>query len=165
MGAITEEILQLLGDMTFRPYRIIYGYFPKEVSRKSARVAMHRLAKQGYLEKGLMEDEVCFKLTELGFKKLQEKQQKEKEKRLLNQKISNTKWDGIWRVVIFDIPEQNKRIRSVLRETLKVLEFKPLQKSVWISKNNFTKDLRVWVRELGLANCILIFETTDLGLR
>ena len=165
MGAITEDILQSLSDLVFHPYRIVYGYYPKEVSRKSALVAIHRLQKKGYIEKGIMEDEICIRLTELGLKKLQERQQKQKEKVLLNKKISNEKWDGKWRVVVFDIPEVNKRIRGVLRETLKVLEFKPLQKSVWISKNNFTRDLREWVKDLGLSNLILIFETKDLGLK
>ena len=165
MGAITEEILESLYDMVFHPYRVIYGYFPKEVSRKSALVAIHRLQKKGYIEKCIMEQEICIKLTELGLKKLQERQQKQKEKVLLNKKVSNEKWDGKWRIVVFDIPEVNKRIRGVLRETLKVLEFKPLQRSVWISKNNFTTDLREWVNDLGLSDFILIFETKDLGLK
>ncbi len=163
MGAITEEILELLSDMAFRPYRLVYGYYPKEVSRKSAAVVIHRFMKKGLIEKELVEEEICIKLTELGLKKLQEKRQKGKEKKLLKLKIGDVQWDGIWRVVVFDIPEQNKKIRSVLRETLRVLEFKPLQKSVWISKNNFTKDLRGWARELGMSDFIRIFETKDLG--
>lgn len=163
MRAITEEILESLCDMAFRPYRLFYGRFPKEVNRRSAAVAIHRFMKKGLIEKELVEEEICIKLTELGLKKLQEKQQKEKEKKLLKLKIDDVKWDGIWRVVVFDIPEQNKKIRSVLRETLRVLEFKPLQKSVWISKNNFTKDIKVWVRELGMSEFIRIFETKDLG--
>ncbi|MBI4008672.1 transcriptional regulator PaaX, partial [Candidatus Roizmanbacteria bacterium] len=73
------------------------------------------------------------------------------------------KWDGKWRIVIFDIPEVNKRIRQVLRETLKVLEFWPLQKSVWISKKNYTKELRKWITDLGLSRHVLTFETNDLG--
>ena len=80
-----------------------------------------------------------------------------------NVKPKKFKWDGVWRVVIFDIPEENKRVRYVLRETLKILGFRPLQKSVWISKRNFTKEIRKWVKELKLSQYILIFETKDLG--
>lgn len=163
MGALTEEILELLVDMTFRPYRIVYGYFPKEVSRNSANVVLHRLKKKGFIEKGLLEDEICIRLTEKGFQEIQRRQQKEKERRLFNQKKLSEKWDGFWRVVVFDIPEENKRIRNVLRQTLRVLEFKPLQKSVWISKKNYTKQLREWVKELNLSQFVLIFETKDLG--
>ena len=42
------------------------------------------------------------------------------------------KWDGKWRVVIFDIPEKNKKAREALRNKLKELGFKELQKSVLV---------------------------------
>lgn len=42
------------------------------------------------------------------------------------------KWDGIWRIVIFDIPEDEKIARNVLRLKLKELGFYQLQKSVFI---------------------------------
>jgi CRISPR/Cas system-associated endoribonuclease Cas2 len=43
-----------------------------------------------------------------------------------------TKWDGKWRVVMFDIPEKMKSKRDVLREKLKDLKFLELQKSVFV---------------------------------
>ena len=43
------------------------------------------------------------------------------------------KWDGKWRVVTFDIPEKNKKAREALRSKLRDLEFKELQKSVFIN--------------------------------
>ena len=43
------------------------------------------------------------------------------------------RWDETWRVVIFDIPERRKRAREALREKLKALGFKELQKSVVIN--------------------------------
>lgn len=42
------------------------------------------------------------------------------------------RWDGIWRVVIFDIPEDEKIARNALRLKLKELGFYQLQKSVFI---------------------------------
>lgn len=163
MNAITEEILESLSDTFFHPHRIVYGYIPKEVSRKSALMTIKRLEQKGFIQKGLMEDEVCIKLTELGVKKLEEKRRSKKEKALLDIKLEGERWDGKWRIVIFDIPETNKRIRQALRETLRVLEFRPLQKSVWISRKDVVKEFRNWVRELGLSKHILIFETKDLG--
>jgi len=41
-------------------------------------------------------------------------------------------WDGIWRLVIFDIPEDERRGRVALVEKLKELGFYPMQKSVFI---------------------------------
>lgn len=42
------------------------------------------------------------------------------------------KWDGIWRIVTFDIPEDKKAARNALRLKLKELRFYQLQKSVFI---------------------------------
>lgn len=42
------------------------------------------------------------------------------------------KWDGKWRLVIFDIPNTSAVIRNVFRRKLKEFGFYPLQKSVWI---------------------------------
>ncbi len=41
------------------------------------------------------------------------------------------KWDGIWRMVIFDIPEKRRQTRDFVREQLKELGFYYLQNSVW----------------------------------
>jgi DNA-binding transcriptional regulator PaaX len=42
------------------------------------------------------------------------------------------RWDGLWRIVIFDIPEHLKQGRDALAGKLKQLGFYPLQKSVFI---------------------------------
>lgn len=42
------------------------------------------------------------------------------------------KWDGCWRLVVFDIPETKKQGREMLRALLKRLNFYPLQKSVFV---------------------------------
>ena len=42
------------------------------------------------------------------------------------------KWNGEWRIVIFDIPEKLKKTREALRIKLKELGFLELQKSVFI---------------------------------
>lgn len=42
------------------------------------------------------------------------------------------KWDGKWRLVIFDIPHSYKKARDAFRQKLKSLEFYPIQKSVFI---------------------------------
>lgn len=42
------------------------------------------------------------------------------------------KWDGMWRLVMADIPETKKRIRNAIRHHLRRIGFIELQKSVWI---------------------------------
>lgn len=42
------------------------------------------------------------------------------------------KWDGQWRIVLFDIPESQRKIRDAFRYHLKLLGFFEFQKSVFI---------------------------------
>ncbi|MFH1855437.1 MAG: hypothetical protein ABH810_03495 [bacterium] len=46
--------------------------------------------------------------------------------------IKKHDWDGIWRIVIFDIPEKLRFARTVLRNKLIEIGFIKLQKSVWV---------------------------------
>ena len=42
------------------------------------------------------------------------------------------KWDGKWRVIIFDIPEKKRAARTRVREILTAAGFQRLQDSVWV---------------------------------
>jgi len=62
-------------------------------------------------------------------------------------KIKNhdKKWDEKWRILIFDIPESRRSKRDDLRTNLKLLGFKKLQQSVWISPYNIDKELEDFI--------------------
>ena len=65
-------------------------------------------------------------ITELGKKKVLSYD-------LKNIKINRPKkWDGYWRIVVFDVPEKNKKARRALNFKLNDMEFFPLQKSVFV---------------------------------
>ena len=51
------------------------------------------------------------------------------------------KWDGKWRIVLFDIPEKDRNFRNILREHLRNLKFYKLQYSVFVSPNPFEKQI------------------------
>lgn len=42
------------------------------------------------------------------------------------------RWDGRWRIVIFDIKESRSKVRFLLRKTLSQIGFVRLQNSVWL---------------------------------
>lgn len=42
------------------------------------------------------------------------------------------KWDKVWRVVIFDVPNTKSKTRIELRKAIRQYGFKVLQKSVWV---------------------------------
>lgn len=45
----------------------------------------------------------------------------------------NRSWDGLWRMVIFDLPETQRQLRAKLRRELMAANFGCLQGSVWIT--------------------------------
>lgn len=49
-----------------------------------------------------------------------------------NMKIKQDKWDGKWRIVLFDIPEKLRKSRDILRKRLKALGFYEFQKSAFV---------------------------------
>lgn len=42
------------------------------------------------------------------------------------------KWDGRWRLVLFDVPESKRPLRDYIRNTLKRLGCREFQRSLWI---------------------------------
>jgi DNA-binding transcriptional regulator PaaX len=46
--------------------------------------------------------------------------------------VCNAKWDGTWRLVLFDIPEQKRANRVGFTRKLQELGFQILQQSIWI---------------------------------
>jgi len=51
------------------------------------------------------------------------------------------KWDGLWRLVIFDIPESQKKAREALRFHLRKLGFYQLQKSCFVHPFECKKEI------------------------
>src|SRR3989344_7410476 len=47
-------------------------------------------------------------------------------------KTNPRRWDGLWRVLIFDVPEYRKGVRDNIRRSLQAVGFLRLQDSVWV---------------------------------
>ena len=61
------------------------------------------------------------------------------------------KWDGRWRIVIFDISQLKKFYREALRGKLKELGFSSLQKSVWIHPFDCQAEIELLREFFGLS--------------
>lgn len=66
-------------------------------------------------------------------------------------------------IVIFDIPEKQKKKRHWLRIELKILNFEPLQKSVWVGHGPLPKQFIDKLVNIGIFDYIHIFEIKKLG--
>jgi len=89
--------------------------------------ARSRLCQKGLLVYGESQKGSTVRLTEKGTKlaKLLE----EKEALFIS---SQNKWDGKWRVIIFDVWERRRYVRDQLRNMLKRAGFVKIQDSVWV---------------------------------
>ncbi len=67
-----------------------------------------------------------------------------------------TKWDGKWRVVVYDIPQAAAELRFVLIHQLHRLSFRKLQASVYISPYALNEDAMEYLRMSGLIDYIRI---------
>ena len=79
--------------------------------------------------------------------------------------VIEREWDGIFRIVIFDIPEQKRIIRDLFRRRLRDWGFRIWQKSVWVSKNNVTDKLRQLIGKLEIKDWVAVVESKDPSLK
>ncbi len=65
-----------------------------------------------------------------------------------NKKVpySGMKWGRHWTMVLFDIPERNKKIRDILRYKLHKMGFGMMQGSVWVKPAEVVNDVRRLIR-------------------
>ncbi|MBI2041804.1 MAG: hypothetical protein HYT20_02150, partial [Candidatus Nealsonbacteria bacterium] len=62
------------------------------------------------------------------------------------------KWDGKWRIVIFDISQPKLSKREAFRGKIKELGFYPLQKSVWVHPHECKGEIQVLKDFFGFSN-------------
>lgn len=66
-------------------------------------------------------------------------------------------------IVIFDVPESERRIRNFFRTFLKESGFKQLQKSVWFTKNDISDDVTRLVRAADAERWIRVITATSIS--
>lgn len=87
-----------------------------------AKRSMERLIKLGLLKRSINRGEVYVEITEKGDSYL----------RNIYKIPVKREWDGKWRIVIYDVPEQKRRSRNKFRRKLQEIGFRLLQTSVWV---------------------------------
>ncbi|MEK7578339.1 MAG: CRISPR-associated endonuclease Cas2 [Patescibacteria group bacterium] len=71
-------------------------------------------------------------------------------------------WDGKWRLVIFDVPEEHKKARDALRRKLKDLCFVRLQDSVWVTPYPCDDEIRFLREIFNIPFNVDVFTINDL---
>lgn len=72
------------------------------------------------------------------------------------------KWDGKWRLIIFDIPEAARKARNKLRALLKENSYIKLQASVFISPHPLNREAINYLKQTGLIEYIRILKVEEI---
>jgi DNA-binding transcriptional regulator PaaX len=75
--------------------------------------------------------------------------------------VPNT-WDGLWRIIILDIPEERKNEREALGYLLKKANFVCIKNTVWISPHPYENLFTNIKKDLGLSTELMIIVTDKL---
>ncbi|QQG43099.1 MAG: hypothetical protein HYW45_02750 [Candidatus Daviesbacteria bacterium] len=140
-------------DLIHHPSSYAWGSgWDKQLKKPTLSQALKRLRERGLIQEDKVDtNKVIFKLTEAG-------------KDALGVGFFDEKsWDGKWRIVIFDIPEQKRLVRDLFRRNLKKWGFKHLQKSVLVSKQDIFSKLTAYVKELGIERWVVVIESDRLS--
>jgi len=73
------------------------------------------------------------------------------------------RWDKIWRIVLFDVPERKRLARDVLRDKLQELGFYQLQRSVFIVPYPCREEIEFLVELYDARAYIYYLEVTTIS--
>lgn len=154
MKLVTAELVCSIFDI-FTPF-----FEASRIYRKSTRAYLRErqkeradfmtkiryLRRQGYIESFVEGKREYLELTAKGRKYLQNTM-------LTAIKIPRPeKWDGKWRVLIFDVPERHRDRRDLFRQYIENIGFYPLQKSVYIYPFECTQEVIELARRSLMEN-------------
>ena len=144
--ALFDDIFGEYFSYSAQKYRRLFGNWKKA----SFYTTISQLLSVGQIEKIVKDNgKVYLRLTSKTWKGLKED--------IPFFKFSQKKWDGYWRLVIFDIPEKKKLLRNALRRKLVSLSLGRWQKSVYITPFSLEEEINQFLKAnklFGYSFCI-----------
>ncbi len=149
---ITITILKIVAAVGFIPIAIAAPNAIQALkifdSRKKSyiKTKIDSLIKKGYFAVSMNDDKKFIYLTDRGRIAL-----------IKYQLVQHTRkrWDGKWRVVIFDVFERRRKVRELLRRELEEFGFKHLQDSVWVTPHECEEYIELLKTDLFLRKAVL----------
>jgi len=148
MPSLKEKVLILLKEgLSFylsdpcRLFKIGTPYNPESFNR-----TIRRLEQEGLIKKSKNEKKTHLLLTDQGRKFIKKHREVDHG--------SPHSWDKKWRLVVFDIPEEKRKLRNYFRRYLITLGFGKVQRSIWISPYDFSTIIQRYAKKLRLSDYI-----------
>ncbi|MEA3485079.1 MAG: CRISPR-associated endonuclease Cas2 [Candidatus Aerophobetes bacterium] len=148
--ALLGDVAQELSYDTF--YKRLYwpDYTPSYLSRQ-----ISRMLKVKTIKKKIIKGEPVFQLTAQGARLLDDS--------VPLRKLSRKKWDGVWRMVIFDIKEEKRYRRDRLRKKLLELGLGKWQRSVYITPHDVLQEMNEFLAAKKLFPRSVCLEARRVG--
>ena len=124
-------------------------YIPGDPIRHRLRTAAGKLVAKKYAVWIHRNGAYCLQLTEKGCRALAFEQS------VLSLSKPKRKWDGRWRIVMFDVPERRRGVRGRLRSMMKKVGFIRMQGSVWIYPYDCEEFVALLKAELKVGRNVL----------
>lgn len=158
-GSFSSWLLTSIGDAT--------GFFewPLEYSESWRRKQLRHASKQSYSTAILrLKGRGLIKVVKKGDRKfLVLTSHGELEKLILKSRLDKPAfWDGKWRIIIFDIPEDFRDKRDLLRGLLKNNGFIKLQASVFINPYPLNREAVAYLQQAKLMPYIRIIRVDEM---
>ena len=145
LSELSRHMLVLLSNKGPLMLHQLYELCPTETSKKKVYDTLFRLTGQGLVD--LKSDR--YSITD--------------DAAILIHTIDK-KRDGVWKIIIFDIPETKRQVRNVLRSKLSSLGFRKWQNSIWISPFIIAPEIENELNELAKHFFIRLMKTTDINV-
>ncbi|MCL5666400.1 MAG: CRISPR-associated endonuclease Cas2 [Patescibacteria group bacterium] len=138
-----------------RPYESMYHFAKrlKEMKRRQFCSSVWQMERQGLIEIVKKNNTKFIKCTKKGQLEI-----------LLKKAVMKkpSVWDGKWRIVVFDIPEESKAKRNLLRWLLKKNGYNKLQASVYINPYPLNREAIKYLQETKLIDFIRIIKVEEM---
>jgi phenylacetic acid degradation operon negative regulatory protein len=115
------------------------------ITESSARVALSRLARRGFLTVSKSGRNTSYSLTPRAERFLADGVHG-----IMSFGLPRLKWDGLWWCVGFSVPEGDRRLRHVLRSRLRWVGFAPLYDGLWVCARDRGAHALQVLDELGI---------------
>lgn len=129
-------------------------------NRRRFKYVLYYLRKEGFIQEGEKNKQTIARLTRSGREMLQKLRRRKETASSAKYPIEK---DNVLKIVIFDIPEEDRRKRYWLRSALRNLEFQMLQKSVWTGKMKLPKEFLDDLERMRLLSHVEVFAVSKKG--
>jgi phenylacetic acid degradation operon negative regulatory protein len=132
----SAALVTLLGDFGITPV--------------SARAAVGRLARRGVMDVSRDGRRTLYRMTADAVRTLEQTQ-----RRMVDFGAADRSWDGMWTVVNFSVPDEQRDLRQVIRNRLRFLGYAVIYEGTWMSPHADYQQTIELLEDVGVSNATI----------